>query len=95
MGLKLKVFIEEELAPRKNDDPTKVVVTFDGDKEKYRHEIYFFEACPFQLGLRKWTMWIFDLKWKSITFTEQDGSKSYQTILYCNKIIPMRDNKFE
>lgn len=91
MAWKIKVMIESKVHPKKNGEESKVIVKFVGDKNQYKHEIYFFDSCPFQSRIRKFETWMFEIKVKSITFKEQDGTESYHTILYCEKIYLVSD----
>lgn len=91
MAWKIKVHIESSVEPKKNCEESKVVVRFDGDPEKHKHEIYFFDFCPFQSRIRKYEVWNFTLKVKSLSFKEQNGEETFQTIFYCVHISPVSE----
>lgn len=88
--MKLQVRIAESVIPQNDKVPQSVIVEFLDDKEKQTFEILFYNLNPYQIGLRKWEVWEFNVKWKSEIFTdEKSGVKSYFTHLICDKVFPI------
>lgn len=68
-----------------------VVIYFEGDKAKQHFEIKC-EFNAFELGIRKWEVWEFYIKFKSEIFEDSKTKvKSYFTHLVCYKATPVHE----
>lgn len=65
-----------------------LTVKFAGDIREKIFEIIC-DFYPFHIGMRKWDTWELVIKFDSETIVLPDGTKTYQTILTCNKAKPI------